>query len=332
MLGSMGDQHMGTIRSSALRLKAGLALTPLFLSSCAPSPAPPPAAPQPEPVATPQPQPEPTPEPALSDEKTEESPPLPTPVPEQDLAPERVAAICETTCGKMDGACSSRAANFCRASCRDYVSAAQKCPVEVEDALSCQGEADDFLLCSNIAAESCAPLFRDMKNCRDGLSEPKTRSASDSEETEFPEGFTRVRFDAEGFSLVAPTNTQATGAGLTFSAQGQDAQGIEYLAAALKTEGKKPDASRILRAATAYVGLACQPKLRLHGRYENHDVIHVRFDTVCEDGSAFHGMLHFWNNQGIATTTRHSAELASQENPQLESFLFSFELLSSESP
>jgi hypothetical protein len=82
----------------------------------------------------------------------------------------------------------------------------------------------------------------------------------------------------------------------------------------------------ILRTATKYVGNSCQPKLRLHGRFESQGVIHVRFDTVCEDGRAYHGILHFWDGKSVVATTQLDSELpAGEKNPNLEAFLFGFQ-------
>src|SRR6187551_2003457 len=63
--------------------------------------------------------------------------------PVQPSPSESVAQVCETNCARMDTAC-ERAAPSCRVSCRDYVDDAQKCPVEVYEALRCQQKAEDF--------------------------------------------------------------------------------------------------------------------------------------------------------------------------------------------
>jgi hypothetical protein len=91
----------------------------------------------------------------------------------------------------------------------------------------------------------------------------------------------------------------------------------------LGSKSKPTDAS-ILRTATRYVGNACQPKLRLHGRFETQGVIHVRFDTVCENGTVYHGTIHFWDGKSVVATTIRDAE-SPQPNPHLEAFLFGFE-------
>lgn len=264
-------------------------------------------------------------EPPASDAPEEAAPqPVESPEPAEP-ATAIVARVCEEGCAKMDSACNERAASFCRASCRDYVSAAEKCPVEVEDALSCQATADDFLLCSNIAAESCTPLFRAMKECREGRAEPQERKAKEPEKSRVPEGWARFTVAQDGYSVLAPQTMTLTATANSYKATGQDQLGIEYRLEPLQTGGREPTASNILRSATAYLGNDCQPKLRLHGRYESAGVIHIRFDTTCKDGSAWHGMLHFWGKSGAVTTSFHSPAQAALENPHLEAFLFSFE-------
>ena len=89
-----------------------------------------------------------------------------------------------------------------------------------------------------------------------------------------------------------------------------------------KDNKKKVTAASILRIATKYVGNECQPKLRLHGRYETDDVIHVRLDTVCEDDTEIRGMLHFYGENIVAISARRRK--AEGDNPHLEPVLFSF--------
>jgi hypothetical protein len=263
-------------------------------------------------------------EPETSAETTP-APPSEEPAPPAEPAPQIVARVCEEGCAKMDSACSARSASFCRASCRDYVSASEKCPVEVEDALSCQAKAEDFLLCSNIAAESCTPLFRAMTECREGRAEAQARRAPEPEKSNVPQGWARFSVSQAGYSVLVPDTMRFSSDAAAYKASGKDAQGIEYRLEPLVTDGREPTAANILRSATAYLGNACQPKLRLYGHYESGVVKHVRFDTVCEDGSAWHGMLHFWEKKGAVTTTYLEPSQTSLENPHLEAFLFGFE-------
>jgi hypothetical protein len=202
--------------------------------------------------------------------------------------------------------------------------------VEVHAALSCQNDADDFLLCSNIAAESCANLYRQMKRCRAGevAAKPWGQTEETVAESDVPAGFVRKKVEAHGFSVPMPKGVKlATKDDQHFEMSAKDGAGITYLAKSLELgSSKKPTDVSILRTATKYVGNSCQPKLRLHGRFESQGVIHVRFDTVCEDGRAYHGILHFWDGKSVVATTQLDSELpAGEKNPNLEAFLFGFQ-------
>lgn len=296
------------------------------ISACASSPAAETPEPAPAPSAEP-PSEEPPPAESPSEEPPKEPSPEGPPAAEGPSPTELVATICEETCQKVQGACNERAASFCRASCGDYVSGAETCPVEVHAALSCQKSADDFLLCSNIAAESCANLYRTMKKCRDGEVEPKPWGVASNApaESDVPPGFVKKSVSAHGFSQLMPEAAKLeTKEGGAFEMTHEDASGITYVTKSLElNQTSKPTSASILRTTTKYVGNDCQPKLRLHGRFETAGVIHVRFDTVCSSGTTYHGIVHFWDGKAVVATTIVKSE--SVQNPNLEAFLFGFE-------
>lgn len=264
----------------------------------------------------------------LPSPEVEEVEGLAAPSKEQEVAPsELVAELCRGICARVKKSCSGRAADFCNASCGDYVDGAEACPTEVHAALTCQTSADDFLLCSNIAAESCAPLYRTMSDCRDGRVAPIAwgQAIESGKKEDIPAGFARLFVKEAAFSVLAPvgaTVTQSEGEKFK-SVTTHD--GFEYVVEAVSRDNKKPlDAKTLLRLTTEYVGNACQPKLRLHGRYETQGVVHTRFDTVCADGTEMRGMMHFWEENVVAAFTRRSP--AGVANPNFEPFVFSFEL------
>jgi hypothetical protein len=264
---------------------------------------------------------EPSPEPALG-----EAPPAESKEPE--VAPsELVAELCRGICARVKKSCSGRAADFCNASCGDYVDGAETCPTEVHAALTCQTSADDFLLCSNIAAESCAPLYRTMSDCRDGRAAPIPwgQKIETAKKEDVPPGFARLFVKEAAFSILAPGGATVTpGEGGKFKSVSTH-DGFEYVVEAVSRDNNKPlDAKTLLRLTTEYVGNACQPKLRLHGRYETQGVVHTRFDTVCADGTEMRGMMHFWEENVVAAFARRSP--AALPNQNLEPFIFSFEL------
>ena len=244
-------------------------------------------------------------------------------------ATETVAVLCEEICTKVDTACNPRAAAFCRASCGDYVIGAETCPVEVTQALECQSEADGFLLCSNIAAENCASLFKSMQQCRAGEIEPK--SWDDVQGTvvgeKMPQGWQRLLAPTLGFSALMPEVVRVeTGAEL-YGAKAEDASHFVLTIEQVAIRAGSPSDSTILRTALKYVGKGCEAKLRLHGRYESEGVIHVRFRTACEDQSQYRGVIHFWQDKAVVMSSFMAGSAGSTlENPHLEDFLFGFRL------
>jgi|GEM_PF-4891627 len=86
--------------------------------------------------------------------------------------------LCNQLCEEVKGTCTPRQAQFCQASCPDWVGAAKQCPIEVEEALTCQTSADRYLLCSNVATATCAPLYKTLSECRDGKRPAKTEKGS----------------------------------------------------------------------------------------------------------------------------------------------------------
>lgn len=269
---------------------------------------------------------EPDAEPQVSAETEAE----PAPPPPQEPARPDVAGACRTLCERTEKACSARAAQFCTASCSDYESAAEKCPVEVTRALACQAEAEDVGLCANIARPECAPMFVAMRDCRSGKKPPlalgelevpvvETTSANWST-VEVASLRLKVRFPS------VHTQKHTAMGGVTASSGGS-----EYTVEAFEGFPKLTD-STLLRAVTAYVGNACQPKLRLHGRYETKGIVHVRFSTSCSDGLVIEGMVHVNGTQWIAaskrtpssaSTTPSAAPLSGE--PSLDDYLYSLE-------
>ncbi len=291
---------------------------------CAPPPATP-AEPEPAPEREPEPISEPEPEP----EPEPDSEPAPPPVDPTKI----VLDQCEEICARTEKACSARAADFCRASCRDYEMGAQKCPVEIHEALKCQSEAGDFNLCSNIAAETCAPLYVRMQDCRSDKVSPEPWGQTHAEVTtsELPKGWERMRYEEFGFSVAGPTSlAREEKDGGLFRAVGTDASHTEYIVELVEKGNTRPPTDvSILKTATKFVGNDCQPKLRLHGRFDKKGVIFVRFDTVCKDGAVYHGMLHLFDGKALVLTTKERAEYAEPGKMPglLEDFIFSFEQL-----
>lgn len=235
-----------------------------------------------------------------------------------------VGEICERTCARVDKECSQKAAKFCRASCRDYVNGTEKCPVEIHGALACQEDAESFRLCANIADEACTPLFRKMVECREGRVAPRVWGDTTRPKEEDPAAGL-VAFAVPGFNitqLMPEPVTVKTQEPLAAEAMEPGEPG-RFVIDAAAIEGKKLSAANELRTVTKYVGTACEPKLKLHGRFESFGAAHVRFDTVCKGGLEYHGVAHFYPDRVLFVA--HIAKAADGlSDARRDAFLFGF--------
>jgi len=190
---------------------------------------------------------------------------------------------------------------LCRASCDDYVQGAARCPVEIHDALSCQQRADDFLICSSVSPEECAKQVLVMQDCRSGKIAPvewgKAREQTQEESIQVPSDWTRLHHPS-GFSSSFPAGAQWEAvAGTELAVVKTD--GIEYRAHRVALGGKKLTDSLILRTASQEVGRDCEAKLKLHGRYETGDTVHIRFHTTCKGDQDDYGVLHIRGDHAL---------------------------------
>jgi hypothetical protein len=235
---------------------------------------------------------------------------------------DQIGLICAKTCQRVEKNCSEKQGKFCHASCRDYVAGAEHCPVEIHGALSCQQSAEDFQLCANISDEACVPLFRKMVDCRTGKAKPRVwGDTSLDAKTDFAKGFTALDLPGYSMTQLMPDGTKVP-AGSPLKIEVPDGAG-RFLIEAVPLEGKVLSAPTMLRTVTKYVGLACQPKLRLHGKFESGHVMHSRFDTICKDGTEYHGVAHFWPDRALMVSHVGPAS-ANLEEGRRDAFLFGF--------
>jgi hypothetical protein len=236
-----------------------------------------------------------------------------------------IGLVCEKTCQRVEKNCSAKEAKFCRASCRDYVSGAEHCPVEIHGALSCQQDAEDFRLCANISDEACVPLFRKMIDCRTGKVPPRVWGDMSREaKADHGKGLHPLKLSGYSMTQLMPEGTQVD-AGPPFKANKSNGAG-RFVIEAVPLEGKTLSSASMLRTVTKYVGVACQPKLRLHGRFESGHVVHSRFDTTCKDGTEYHGLAHFWPDRALMVAHVGPASAALEEGPR-DAFLFGFKVI-----
>jgi hypothetical protein len=235
-----------------------------------------------------------------------------------------IGLICEKTCQRVEKNCEKKQAKFCRASCRDYVSGAEHCPVEIHGALSCQQNAEDFQLCANISDEACVPLFRKMVDCRAGKTPPRVWGDMSMEaKANHGKGLHPIKLSGYSMTQLMPEDTQVD-AGPPLKAQKVDGA-ARFVIEAVPLEGKTISNASILRTVTKYVGNACQPKLRLHGRFESGHVVHTRFDTTCKDGTEYHGVAHFWPDRALMVAHIGPASVQLEEGPR-DAYLFGFKM------
>jgi hypothetical protein len=79
----------------------------------------------------------------------------------------------------------------------------------------------------------------------------------------------------------------------------------------------------VLQIASAYVGNACVPKLRLFARFEKGDLSYIRFSTTCKDGTMWAGIFHLQPGDGVAASVRAPAGQALPED--IDTYLYGFE-------
>ncbi len=213
---------------------------------------------------------------------------------------ERVAQACEENCVRMDQACAA-SAKVCRASCDDYVEQANECPVEIYEALKCQQQAEDFMLCSNVSPEECASKVLAMKDCRSGAAEPRTWGEEEAETSapdSTPAGWTRLPHESQGFSLLFPKGASWSPVnGIEEASTKRDE--VLYRARIVSLGGKKLSDRLILRTVVQEVSTECESKLRIFGRYDSHGTEHIRFKTPCKGQEDYHGALYIKGDRAV---------------------------------
>lgn len=235
----------------------------------------------------------------------------------------QVEQICESNCQRMDSAC-PRSAERCRSSCRDYVAGAAKCPVEIYEALTCQSEAEDFLLCSNVSPEECGALVRGMKACQNGSAAPaiwgkkKAEKKSDGP----PADWVRLVHPELGFSILFPPRASWT------KVDGHDTASativnLNYRATVRSLAGKKVNDGLILRTVVSELGKACEADIRLHGRYETQGTTHIRFNSSCKGEEDYYGVLHIKGDHALLVSIHRQGKFDAPPE-DLESLVFGY--------
>jgi hypothetical protein len=162
-----------------------------------------------------------------------------------------------------------------------------------------------------------------MVDCRTGKTKPRVwGDTSLDAKTDFTKGLASVDIPTYGMTQLMPEGTKipnVTPLHVEVPAEG----GAKFVIDAVPLEGKTVSAPSMLRTVTKYVGLACQPKLRLHGKFESGKVVHIRFDTSCKDGTEYHGVAHFWPDR-VLMISHIGPGSAALEEGRRDAFLFGF--------
>jgi hypothetical protein len=227
----------------------------------------------------------------------------------------------------MQSSCKPRSVDACRSSCEEHVKTAERCPVEEEEALACQRDAEDVLACTMLAAESCTPRFASLADCRSGKVAAKSRDAAvgaAATADDLPAGWVRYDLTELGVSSSLPPGGEPTNKGPSEKLEITE-YGVVYVVEGIPNTAQKPTDPSILKTAMAYFGAACNHRLKLYGRYEKEQMIHVRVDATCKDGTLWQGMLHVEPGRSVLTALHYQGK--PDVEPPLEPYLYSFHKL-----
>jgi len=230
-----------------------------------------------------------------------------------------VASVCEALCSRVDERCSKDSARQCRGQCKIYVDKSKGCEAEYRAALDCQAGAAQKELCGNVAAANCLDEFRDIKRCQRGEKTSASAASASSSGSGLPAGWKVFTDDQLGFKIGLPASAalDRNAERRTWRATEGD---VEYVVAQLPSPNQAITSKVLLKLVIDYVGYRCQKNLKLHGQFEIGDEVAIRYDTVCRDGTEWHGMLRVRPDQ--AKSTAYHAPAGAEG--VLEPFIYSY--------
>jgi hypothetical protein len=231
-----------------------------------------------------------------------------------DLA---VVAACKKLCSRVEKSCNEEATRRCRGVCKGYVEQADGCEEEFVAAIECQTTAAAAELCANVAASQCMDPFQQVKRCQRGEKAPTVT------ESKLPAGWKRITDDQLHFTVALPE-----GAALVSDAKLRtwrvQVGAVEYLAAQLPAPNQPITSKVLLRLVLDFVGFRCQKNLKMHGQFEIGDEVAILFDSACNDGLEWHGMLRARPDQAVATAFHAAPNSGGITDP----FFYSYQRLS----
>src|SRR5512133_249523 len=227
-------------------------------------------------------------------------------------------SICEKINQRATQKCSKQVAELYRSSCGHYLHNPGKCGQEIRHALECQYEAADDAFCAHQASTNCSQANRELKACQHGTAPAEQNTAED---LTLPANWETLRDSQLGFKVAMPPGAELSAQSKRRTWQAEEA-GVTYYVAEIDFPSAKLNNATYVRTVVEYVGYRCQQHLKLHGELELKGVKVVQYHSRCQDGTEWHGMLHFWNGKAVSTALHAPMGSKGVEEP----FFFSFAL------
>jgi len=222
---------------------------------------------------------------------------------------------CRKLTERTEQKCTKQVASLYAVSCRRYVKAT-KCEQELVRAVECQLKATDDLLCAHQADPKCSEAARELKICEKGTAPGEQ---TQPEDLTLPAGWEKIDDSKLGFTVAMPRGTSLDAAASRRTWKAEES-GIAYLVADVEPPAGKLNSAAVLRTITNYIGTRCQSKLKVHGQLETKGTTLVLYDSVCSDGTEWHGMMHFWIGKAVSTGLHGPAGCKGVREPYFYSF------------
>lgn len=224
--------------------------------------------------------------------------------------------ICEKVNRRANQKCSKQVADLYRSSCGHYLHQSGPCDQEILKALECQHGAADDAFCAHQAAANCSQVNRELKACQHGSAPAEQNTAED---LTLPSNWEPVSDSKLGFSVAMPPGAEIDAKSKHRTWQAEEG-GVSYYVAEIDYPSANLNNATYVRTVVGYVGYRCQQRLKLHGELELKGVKVVQYHSRCQDGTEWHGMLHFWNGKAVSTALHAPAGTAGVQEPFFYSF------------
>lgn len=224
--------------------------------------------------------------------------------------------ICEKINQRANQKCTKQVADMYRSSCGHYLHQPGSCDQEIQKAMECQYGAADDAFCAHQADANCSQVNRELKTCQRGTAPADQNTAED---LTLPSNWEPVRDSKLGFTVAMPPGAEIDAKSKRRTWQTQEG-GVSYYVAEIDYPSTNLNNATYVRTVVGYVGYRCQQHLKLHGELELKGVKVVQYHSRCQDGTEWHGMLHFWNGKAVSTALHTPAGTAGVQEPFFYSF------------